>query len=234
MQLRQRLITQTNHSPIARETPTPYGQKRSIMDRLLRAEARRSKSASSRLSVKATGLFNESQLAALELEHTDGITAAQLVSLFSNRGMRFSEATFRKYVQKGLLPRSRRVGRKGKHRGSLGVYPAKTIRRVNSIKKLMGEGFTIEEIQSRFLRYTDFIEVLEEQVTDLFARFTVDVQEPRFDKKARKSLTKEIAEAQKSADDLIRRVAGLSGRMSGLRDEDLGPAGAAGSAEDLL
>ena len=35
--------------------------------------------------------------------------------------MKFSEATLRKYVQLGLLPRSVRVGRKGKHQGSQGI-----------------------------------------------------------------------------------------------------------------
>ena len=48
---------------------------------------------------------------------------AQIVEAFTDAGVRLSEATFRKWVQLGLLPRSRRVGRKGKHQGSLGLYP---------------------------------------------------------------------------------------------------------------
>jgi DNA-binding transcriptional MerR regulator len=179
-------------------------------------------------------LLTEAELEALEAEHAEGITSAQLVAIFAERDVRLSEATFRKYVQRGLLPRSRRVGRKGKHRGSLGVYPAKTVRRVNAIKRLMGEGYTIEEIQDRFLRYTDLIEVLEESVEDVFVAFDSDLANPRFDTKARRSLKKEIAEARKTADDLLRRVGGLSERLSGPREDDLGPAGAAGSAEDLL
>ena len=46
------------------------------------------------------------------------------------KGVRLSEATFRKYVQAGLLPRSKRVGRKGKHRGSQGLYPVEAVRRI--------------------------------------------------------------------------------------------------------
>ena len=34
------------------------------------------------------------------------------MEIFRPKGVRLSEATFRKYVQAGLLPRSRRVGRK--------------------------------------------------------------------------------------------------------------------------
>ena len=221
----------SGHSSDDRDA-TPH----SILSRLLRAEHRRGGGSSSDDGRKGapTGLLSSEELATIERDHPDGITAAQIVSILSDRGLRFSEATFRKYVQKGLLPRSRRVGRKGKHRGSLGLYPAKSVRRVNAIKRLMTEGYTIEEIQDRFLRYTDLIEALEEHVVDVFARFDADISEPRFDKKTHKSLAKDIAEAKKFAADLLRRVGGISQRLSGPREEDLGPAGAAGSAEDLL
>ncbi len=78
-------------------------------------------------------LFTEKELRAIETEHPDGLSAVQIVNLFTRRGVRFSEATFRKYVQEGLLPRSRRVGRKGKHQGSLGLYPSTTVRGINVI-----------------------------------------------------------------------------------------------------
>ena len=55
--------------------------------------------------------------------YPDGLSTQQIVELFAVEGERLSEATFRKYVQLGLLPRSVRVGRKGKHRGSQGRYP---------------------------------------------------------------------------------------------------------------
>jgi hypothetical protein len=58
-------------------------------------------------------LSDEESLVALEEEHADGLTAAQIVEAFTARGVHLSEATFRKWVQLGLLPRSRRVGRKG-------------------------------------------------------------------------------------------------------------------------
>src|SRR5262249_47400137 len=89
------------------------------------------------------GLISERDLRAIEKEHPDGLTSVQVVDFFTRRGIRFSEATFRKYVQQGLLPRSRRVGRKGKHQGSLGLYPASTVRRINVIKRLQAEDHTI-------------------------------------------------------------------------------------------
>jgi len=50
---------------------------------------------------------------ALELQYAQGISAGQIVEFFAPRGVKLAQATFRKYVQLGLLPRSRRVGEKG-------------------------------------------------------------------------------------------------------------------------
>ena len=70
-------------------------------------------------------------------------------------------------MQLGLLGRSRRVGRKGKHQGSLGVYPATTVRRINVIKQMMAANYTIEDIQRLFLRFTDEIEALQRGLSQL-------------------------------------------------------------------
>ncbi len=180
------------------------------------------------------GLLSDEELRELEAAHPDGITAVQAVDIFVSRGVRFSEATFRKYVQQGLLPRSRRVGRKGKHRGSMGMYPARTVRRINAIKRLMGEGHTIEEIQEQFLRFTDIIESLEEGLGEVLSRFDKEAQSPRFDAKTRRDLKREIDEARKTADDLLERIDGLARRTQAPSKDHYRSTGAAGSAEDLL
>lgn len=180
------------------------------------------------------GLFSDDELRALEESHADGITAVQIVDIFANRGVRFSEATFRKYVQQGLLPRSRRVGRKGKHRGSLGVYPAKTVRRINAIKRLMADGYTIEEIQEQFLRYTDVLETLDEGIAEVFAGFEQEVVGPRFRGPARRDLERELAEARRMADELLRRIDDIARRIAAPERGRYRSTGAAGSAEDLL
>src|SRR5438309_6631695 len=82
-------------------------------------------------------LLSDRDLRDIERAHPQGLTSKQIVDLFESRGVRLSEATFRKYVQLGMLPRSRRIGRKGKHQGSCGIYPPHTIRRINAIKRLM-------------------------------------------------------------------------------------------------
>jgi DNA-binding transcriptional MerR regulator len=179
-------------------------------------------------------LFSDDELREVEQRHADGITAVQIVELFADRGLRFSEATFRKYVQLGLVPRSRRVGRKGKHRGSLGVYPAKAVRRINAIKRLMAEGLTIEEIQEQLLRFADLIETLEENVGELFGRLDAELAAPRFDSKVRKSLSRDVADARRTADELLRRLDDLSQKVTRPKADSYRGSGAAGSAEELL
>ncbi len=197
-----------------------------------KSDSGRADGASSKSSGK--GLLSDEELRQVEEEYSDGISAVDLVEIFASREVRFSEATFRKYVQQGLLPRSRRVGRKGKNRGSLGVYPAKVIKRINVIKSLMLDGYTIEEIQSQFLQFTDVIERLEEGLTEAFGLFHGDVASSRFDSKARKSMTREIAEAEKCAEELISRINRLSKKLSQSHEDSYRSTGAAGSAEDLL
>src|SRR5512141_2880774 len=85
------------------------------------------------------------------VERARGVTSREVVRLFQSRGARLSAATFRKYVQAGLLPRSRRVGRKGKHTGSTGLYPVSVVRRVAVIKRMMAAGYTIEDIRGSFV-----------------------------------------------------------------------------------
>jgi DNA-binding transcriptional MerR regulator len=185
-------------------------------------------------STGATGLLSDAEMDEIESTHPDGITAVQIVELFTSRDIRFSEASFRKYVQLGLLPRSRRIGRKGKHRGSMGVYPAKTVRRINEIKRLMADGYTIEEIQAQFLRFTDTLETLEEGFSEFFSRLEEEVAEPRFDNQTRRSVARELKDARQAADELLARLDGLSRRVATPQGSQYRSAGAAGSAEDLL
>src|SRR6185295_9582331 len=155
------------------------------------------------------GLLSDQDMAEIEAAHAEGLTSAQIVELFRSRGIRLSEATFRKYVQLGLLPRSRRVGRKGKHQGSMGLYPVTTVRRVNAIKRMMAESYTIEEIQRSFLRFKDEIEAVERGLKELFVGFERELKAPEFDPGRRKQLGKELADAQRVAEDLVGRIEGL-------------------------
>lgn len=84
----------------------------------------------------------EEELDRIEREHDSGISSQEILEAFAKHGIKFSEATLRKYVQLGLLPHSVRVGKKGKHQGSQGMYPASVVRRVERIKEMMADDYT--------------------------------------------------------------------------------------------
>ena len=185
-----------------------------------------------------TRRLTEQELHAIERYHPDGLTAAQVVEAFRSRGIKLSEATFRKYVQLGLVPRSRRVGRKGKHQGSMGLYPATVVRRVNAIKQMMAESYTIEEIQRSFLRFKDEIEAIERGLKELFVGFERELRAPEFDPGRRKQLGKELADARRVADDLVGRIEGLERQIVTPLERAARArafsSGASGGAGDLL
>jgi len=180
---------------------------------------------------RASELLDDAELSEIERSHPQGLTSRQIVDLFETRGIRFSEATLRKYVQLGLLPRSVRVGRKGKHRGSCGLYPANVIRRVNLVKGMMAEDLTIEEIQRSFVRFKDEIDTVEKGLRDLIAGFERQAKGPALEAERRRELEREINDAKRAAGDLIRRISGLEVQLSARAHG--APGGAVGGGSDL-
>jgi DNA-binding transcriptional MerR regulator len=181
-----------------------------------------------RVRARAAGLLDEDELAEIERSHANGLTSRQIVDLFETRGIRFSEATLRKYVQLGLLPRSVRVGRKGKHRGSCGLYPANTVRRVNLVKGMMAEDLTIEEIQRSFVRFKDEIDTIEKGLRELIMGFERQAKGPALERD-RRELEREIAEARRAASELVNRISGLEVRLSERAGQRAGTAVGGGS-----
>jgi DNA-binding transcriptional MerR regulator len=179
------------------------------------------------------GLLDERELQEIEQLWPNGMTSRQIVDVFETRGIRFSEATLRKYVQLGLLPRSIRVGRKGKHRGSCGLYPANVIRRVNVVKGMMAEDRTIEEIQRSFARFKDDIDSVETDLRDLIASFEREAKAPSGDPDGRRDLEREIVEAKRAASELVRRISTLERRISSRAADDLAAGTAVGGGSDL-
>lgn len=116
------------------------------------------------------------ELACIELDWPDGLTTSQILELFEQRGFRLTEATIRKYVERGLLPQSRRVGRAGgSHTGSVGLYPACTVRLIVEIRKLMHDGFPIAQIADE-LRNAVALSKLDATAARFFSRLASEVE----------------------------------------------------------
>jgi DNA-binding transcriptional MerR regulator len=186
----------------------------------------------SRSAGRAPELLGEEQLQEIERTAPDGLTSRQIVDVFVARGVRFSEATLRKYVQLGLLPRSVRVGLKGKHQGSHGLYPANVVRRVNLVKAMMAENLTIEEIQRSFVRFKDEIDGIEKSLRALMASFEREAKGPGLPASRRQELEQEIVDAKKAAGELVRRISSLESRLSSRGGHT--PGTAIGDGSDLF
>src|SRR6476660_2834443 len=128
------------------------------------------------------------ELARIESEFARGLSAGAIVEIFRPKGVRLSEATFRKYIQAGLLPRSRRVGRKGKHRGSQGLYPVEAVRRINAIKKMMAEGLTLEEIRRSFVFFKNSIDEIDRGMDEVLDGFQAELRFRTFGDRRKREL----------------------------------------------
>lgn len=149
------------------------------------------------------------ELETVERSHASGLTVQEIVQLYSAKRLKLTEATFRKYVQLGLLPRSVRVARKGRERGSQGVYPATVVRQIEQIRQLMAKGYTIEEIQREFLFVRGDVEALARQF-ERIGEAVERVNAHRNDELA----TKKLGEARFHFAALLEALEAIEARMS--------------------
>ena len=156
--------------------------------------------------------ITDEMLDRLEHEHPQGITSADILDTLAVNGIKFSEATLRKYVQLGLLPRSVRVGRKGKHQGSQGMYPAAVVRQIQRIRDMMAEDYTIEEIQREFLFVRGDIEELERSIGRVFEALREAARERRSETSGR-AIANDLATAEQLAGDLLAKLTTIEDRL---------------------
>lgn len=159
------------------------------------------------------GQWTTEELAAIEAAHPEGITTQQVVDIFVSRGERLTEATFRKYVQLGLLPRSVRVGRKGKHRGSKGLYPVSIIRQIDVIRRLMLQGLTIEEIQKEFPFLGGDIDELSRLLNRVFSGIEQATSTDEHAAGGDQVVLRALADARVVAEDLITKLRAVERRL---------------------
>jgi hypothetical protein len=156
--------------------------------------------------------ISDQVLDAIERDHEEGISSAEILEIFASHDIKFSEATLRKYVQLGLLPRSVRVGRKGKHQGSQGLYPAVVVRKIQRIKEMMMQNYTIEEIQREFLFVRGDIEELERTLGKIFETLREAAKE-RVSETSGRAISQDLASAEGLAKDLVTKLETIEERL---------------------
>jgi len=162
-------------------------------------------------------LLTSADLDRIERDRVRGVTSREVVELFQGRGARLSAATFRKYVQAGLLPRSRRVGRKGKHTGSTGLYPASVVRRIDLIKRMLADGLTLEDVRQSFVAVKHRVEEVQGGWGALVSELERRAQaHPR-----RREVERELARAEREMRSALRRIEKVGGRIATVRRADV-------------
>ncbi|MCA1828148.1 MAG: MerR family transcriptional regulator [Myxococcales bacterium] len=161
---------------------------------------------------------------ALEEQYAQGISATQIVDFFAPKGVKLAQATFRKYVQLGLLPRSRRVGEKGKHRGSRGLYPAAAVRRISLIKSLMDEGMTLEDIRRSFIFFRGQLDGVERALDELFAALDKSLAErAELKPSRRKELERLLEGGRRQAADFVKDIERTVSEITAREEPGKGP-----------
>src|SRR4051794_28564604 len=165
-------------------------------------------------SIERMDILGPEEIARIEAQHAGGLPAKAILEIFAPRGVALSEGTFRKYVQAGLLPRSRRVGRKGKHRGSQGLYPVESVRRINAIKKMMAQGLTLDDIKHSFVSFKNQLDPVERGFDEVFARLTTELHERTLPLRERQAMRRQLQALRRRASELVQDVAKVGSALT--------------------
>jgi len=160
--------------------------------------------------------LDDATLTQLEKSHARGLTSAEILAVFADHDVMLSEASLRKYVQLGLLPRSVRVGRKGKHQGSQGIYPVTVVRQILRIKSMMAQDYTIEQIRREFLFVRADLQLLEQTLGQIFLKLERAIR----DRKASmmpQAVSRNIYEARTLSRELMVRLRSIETRLTTTR-----------------
>jgi hypothetical protein len=169
--------------------------------------------------------LDEATLSRLEREHESGLTSAEILALLEQYGVKFSEATLRKYVQLGLLPRSVRVGRKGKHQGSQGMYPAEVVRQILRIKEMMADDLTIEQIQREILFVRGDIEELTRVLSRIFDSLAEATKTHARAGVTGRAVSHDLAGARSLAKELVQKLEAIEARLTARAEHSRSAAG---------
>lgn len=157
--------------------------------------------------------IDDAALSALETRYSAGLSSSDLIEVCAQNGIHLSEASLRKYVQLGLLPRSVRVGQKGKHKGSKGMYPARTIRQLVRIKGMMSQSWTIEQIRRDFLFVRSDIEQLEETLSRVYG-ILLQVMKQKNQHASDSLAQRDVREAKRLSRELLGRLTTVENRLA--------------------
>lgn len=157
-------------------------------------------------------ILNDEELSRIEKAHPRGFTSTEILAVFAEYQLVLSESSLRKYVQLGLLPRSVRIGRKGKHQGSQGIYPVGVVRQILRIKDMMAQDYTMEQISREFLFVRSDLQLVEQTLGQIFTKIE-QVIRARKPLGAPQTIQRNVSDAQVLSKDLMTRLRSIESRL---------------------
>ncbi len=164
------------------------------------------------------------KLQEIERTYPEGLSSKQILAVLDEVGEPLTEATLRKYVQLGLLPRSRRVGQKGKHRGSRGIYPVEVIRRVDEIRRAMVQGDTLEELARAAQAVRAKLALVRVSMEEVLDAAEADLSHRELDRRSKGPLRTELSDLKRNAKAWLKSLEKWSGDLD--RASHKAPSGA--------
>ena len=165
-------------------------------------------------------LLSANKIERIEVEFREGISSTAIVDLFKRSGERFSEATLRKYVQLELLPKSRRVGARGRHKGSIGLYPVGIVRLINEIKRALESGATLEEVRNSQVGLSGEVQKLGRVSLQVLGRLDEAIQTKEGD--VRGVLGRSLSRHRRSIERQLEELQEFASRVGGADTSDEG------------
>ncbi len=153
------------------------------------------------------------KLQEIERTYPEGLSSKQILAVLDEVGEPLTEATLRKYVQLGLLPRSRRVGQKGKHRGSRGIYPVEVIRRVDEIRRAMDQGDTLEELARAAQAVRAKLALVRVSMEEVLGAAEADLGHRELDRRSKGPLRSELSDLKRDAKAWLKSLEKWSGEL---------------------
>lgn len=153
------------------------------------------------------------KLQEIERTYPEGLSSKQILEVLNDVGEPLTEATLRKYVQLGLLPRSRRVGQKGKHRGSRGIYPVEVIRRVDEIRRAMDQGETLEELARAAQAVRAKLALVRVSMEEVLGAAEADLSHRELDRRSKGPLKSELTDLKRNAKAWLKSLERWSGDL---------------------
>ena len=169
------------------------------------------------MSTPAISKVTSAQLTALEEKHPEGLTLAQILGCLEHEGIHIAVATFRKYVQRGLLPQSQLVRREngGMHSGSQGLYPATAIRYLLEIRARRSAGETLAKIRQN-MRAAILQDALGRRFANVWRALQAEIAGRRdLNSRSRHTHLQELAALAEKAQALMAHLARLTQTIQG-------------------